>query len=65
MLVKFLQKLKERRDLERTCRNAIAIYRTGTAEERQQLEDVLWQAGRESGDMVTAEAAVEGLRKLI
>ncbi len=64
-MLKFLKKLKERRDLDRTCRNAIEIYRTGTAQERQQLEDVLWEAGREHGDMGTAEEAVKSLRKLI
>ena len=64
-MIKFFQKLKEQWEVNRACRKAIEIYKTGTAEERQQIEDLLWEVGRQKNDMAQAEAAVKSLRKTI
>jgi hypothetical protein len=47
------------------ARKTIEIYKTGTAEERQQIEDLLWEVGRNKGDMAQAEAAVKSLRQIL
>ncbi len=64
-MLKFFQKLKEQWEVDRACRQAIEIYKTGTAEERQQIEDLLWEVGRQKNDMAQAEAVVRSLRKTI
>jgi hypothetical protein len=38
-MIKFFQKLKEQWEVDRACRQTIEIYKTGTAEERQQIEE--------------------------
>jgi hypothetical protein len=64
-MFKFLQKLRERWEVEDATRKTIEIYKTGTAEERQQIEDLFWEIGRSKGDMGGAEAAVKSLRQIL
>jgi len=64
-MINLLKKLKERWEVEQACRQTIEIYKTGTAEERQQIEDLLWEVGRQKNDMAQAEAVVESLRKTL
>ncbi len=64
-MINLLKKLKERWSVEQACRQTIEIYKTGTAEERQQIEDLLWEVGRQKNDMAQAEAVVESLRKTL
>ncbi len=64
-MLKFFQKLKERWEVEDATRKTIEIYKTGTAEERQQIEDLLWEVGRNKGDMAQAEAVVKSLRQIL
>jgi hypothetical protein len=64
-MLKFLSSLKERWEVEAATRKTIEIYKTGTAEERQQIEDLLWEVGRNKGDMAQAEAAVKSLRQIL
>jgi hypothetical protein len=64
-MLKFLSSLKERWEVEDATRKTIEIYKTGTAEERQQIEDLLWEVGRNKGDMAQAEAAVRSLRQIL
>ncbi len=64
-MLKFLQKIKERWEVEQASRQAIHIYKTGTAEERQQIEDLLWEVGRQKNDMSQAEAVVKSLRQIL
>ncbi len=64
-MLKFFQKLRERWEIDQACRQAIEIYRTGTAEERQQIEDLLWEVGRHKGNMGDAEAVVKSLRNIL
>ena len=64
-MIKFLQKLKEQWEVNRACRQTLEIYKTGTAEERQQIEDLFWEIGRSKGDMGGAEAAVKSLRQIL
>ncbi len=64
-MLKFLQKIKERWEVERASRQAIEIYKTGSAEERQQIEDLLWEVGRQKGNMGDAETVVNSLRKIL
>ncbi len=64
-MLKFLSSLKERWEIEEATRKTIEIYRTGSAEERQQIEDLLWEIGRNKGDMGGAEAAVKSLRQIL
>jgi hypothetical protein len=64
-MIKFLQKLKERWEVEEACRKTLEIYKTGSAEERQQIEDLLWEVGRNKGDMAQAEAVVKSLRQIL
>ena len=64
-MINLLKKLKERWEVEQACRQTIEIYKTGTAEERQQIEDLLWEVGRQKKDMAQAEAVVESLRKTL
>jgi len=64
-MLKFLSLLKERWEVKEACRKTLEIYKTGTAEERQQIEDLLWEVGRNKGDMSQAEAAVKSLRQIL
>ena len=64
-MIKFLQKRKEQWEVNRACRKTLEIYKTGTAEERQQIEDLLWEVGRQKGNMGEAEAVVKSLRQTI
>jgi len=64
-MIKFLKKLKQRWEVEEATRKTIEIYTTGTAEQRQQIEDLLWEIGRNKGDMAGAEAAVKSLRQTL
>ncbi len=64
-MIKFFQKLKEKWEVEQACRQTLEIYKTGTAEERQQIEDLLWEVGRQKNDMAQAEAVVKSLRQTI
>jgi hypothetical protein len=64
-MIKFFQKLKEQWEVDRACRQTIEIYKTGTAEERQQIENLLWEVGREKNDMAQAEAVVKSLRQTL
>ncbi len=64
-MIKFFQKLKERWEVEQACRQTLEIYKTGTAEERQQIEDLLWEVGRQKNDMAQAEAVVKSLRQTL
>ncbi|MBW4549374.1 MAG: hypothetical protein KME25_33965 [Symplocastrum torsivum CPER-KK1] len=64
-MIKFLQKLKEQWEVNRACRQTLEIYKTGTAEERQQIEDLLWEVGRSKGDMAQAEAVIKSLRQAL
>ncbi len=64
-MLNFLRKLKERWSVKEACRQTIEIYRTGTAEERQQIEDLLWEVGRQKNDMAQAEAVVKSLRQTL
>ncbi len=64
-MIKFFQNLKERWEVEQACRQTLEIYKTGTAEERQQIEDLLWEVGRQKNDMAQAEAVVKSLRQTI
>jgi len=64
-MIKFFQKLKEHWEVDRACRQTIEIYKTGTAEERQQIEDLLWEVGRQKGNMGEAEAVVRSLRQTL
>jgi hypothetical protein len=64
-MLKILQKIKERWDVEQASRQAIHIYKTGTAEERQQIEELLWEVGRQKNDMSQAEAVVKSLRQIL
>jgi hypothetical protein len=51
--------------VEQACRQTLEIYKTGTAEERQQIEDLLWEVGRQKGNMGEAEAVVKSLRQTL
>ncbi len=51
--------------MEQACRQTLKIYKTGTAEERQQIEDLLWEVGRQKNDMAQAEAVVKSLRQTL
>jgi hypothetical protein len=64
-MLNFFKKLKERWEVKQACRQTLEIYKTGTAEERQQIEDLLWEVGRQKNDMAQAEAVVKSLRKTI
>ncbi len=64
-MLNFFRKLKERWEVEEACRKTIEIYKTGTAEERQQIEDLLWEVGRNKGDIAQAEAVVKSLRQTL
>jgi hypothetical protein len=64
-MLNFLKKLRERWSVEQACRQTLEIYKTGTAEERQQIEDLLWEVGRQKNDMGQAEAVVKSLRNII
>ena len=64
-MIKFLQNLKHQWEVEEATRKAIEIYKTGTAEERQQIEDLLWEVGRQKNDMAQAEAVVKSLRQTL
>jgi len=64
-MLKFLSSLRERWEVEQATRKTIEIYVTGTAEERQQIEDLLWEIGRQKGDMTQAEAAIRSLRQIL
>jgi hypothetical protein len=64
-MLNFFKKLKERWSVEQACRQTLEIYKTGTAEERQQIEDLLWEVGRQKNDMGQAEAVVKSLRNII
>ena len=64
-MLKFLSSLKQRWEVEEACRKTLEIYKTGTAEERQQIEDLLWEVGRNKGDMAQAEAVVKSLRQAL
>jgi hypothetical protein len=64
-MLNFLRKLKERWSVEQACRQTLEIYKTGTAEERQQIEDLLWEVGRQKNDMAQAEAVVKSLRQIL
>ena len=64
-MINLLKKLKERWEVEQACRQTLEIYKTGTTEERQQIEDLLWEVGRQKNDMAQAEAVVKSLRKTI
>ncbi len=64
-MLNFFKKLKERWEVEEASRKTLEIYRTRTAEERQQIEDLLWEVGRRKGDMAQAEAVVKSLRKIL
>jgi hypothetical protein len=64
-MLNLLKKLKERWEIEQACRKTIEIYKTGTAEERQQIEDLLWEVGRQKNDMTQAEAVVRSLRQVL
>jgi hypothetical protein len=64
-MLNFLRKLRERWSVEQACRQTLEIYKTGTAEERQQIEDLLWEVGRQKNDMGQAEAVVKSLRNII
>jgi hypothetical protein len=61
----FFRRLKERWEVEEACRKTLEIYKTGTTEERQQIEDLLWEVGRNKGDMAQAEAVVKSLRQIL
>ncbi len=64
-MLNFFRKLKERWEVEDACRKTLEIYKTGTAEERQQIEDLLWEVGRNKGDIAQAEALVKSLRQTL
>jgi len=64
-MLNFFKKLKERWEVEEACRKTLEIYKTGTAEERQQIEDLLWEVGRNKGDLAQAEAVVKSLRQIL
>jgi hypothetical protein len=64
-MFKFLSSLKERWEIEQASRKTIEIYKTGTAEERQQIEDLLWEVGRNKGDMGQAETVIRSLRQTL
>ncbi|MEP0885012.1 hypothetical protein NDI49_26020 [Trichocoleus sp. ST-U3] len=64
-MLKFLSSLKQRWEVEEACRKTIEIYKTGTAEERQQIEDLLWEVGRQKNDMGQAETVIKSLRKTL
>ncbi len=64
-MLNFFRKLKEQWEVDRACRQTLEIYKTGTAEERQQIEDLLWEVGRQKNDMAQAEAVVKSLRQTI
>jgi hypothetical protein len=64
-MLKFLSSLKQRWEVEEACRKTLEIYKTGTAEERQQIEDLLWEVGRQKNDMSQAEAVVKSLRQIL
>jgi hypothetical protein len=64
-MLKFLQKIKERWDVEQASRQAIHIYKTGTAKERQQIEDLLWEVGRQKNNLTQAETVIKSLRKTL
>ena len=64
-MINLFKKLKERWEVEQACRQTLEIYKTGTAEERQQIEDLLWEVGRQKNDMAQAEAVVKSLRQTI
>ena len=64
-MLNFLRKLKERWSVEQACRQTLEIYKTGTAEERQQIEDLLWEVGRQKGSMGEAEAVIKSLRNIL
>ncbi|NEQ20172.1 MAG: hypothetical protein F6K28_13185 [Microcoleus sp. SIO2G3] len=64
-MINLLRKLKERWEVKEACRQTLEIYKTGTAEERQQIEDLLWEVGREKNDMAQAEAVVKSLRQIL
>jgi len=64
-MINLLKKLKEQWEVNRACRQTIEIYKGGTAEERQQIEDLLWEVGRQKGNMGEAEAVVKSLRETL
>jgi hypothetical protein len=64
-MLNFLRKLRERWSVEQACRQTLEIYKTGTAEERQQIEDLLWEVGRQKSNMGEAEAVVKSLRQTL
>jgi len=64
-MINLLKKLKERWEIEQACRQTLEIYKSGTAEERQQIEDLLWEVGRQKNDMAQAEAVVKSLRNIL
>jgi hypothetical protein len=64
-MLKFFQKLKQRLEVEDATRKTLEIYKTGTAEERQQIEDLLWEVGRQKNDMGQAETVIKSLRKTL
>ena len=64
-MLNFFKKLKEHWEVDRACRQTLEIYKTGTAEERQQIEDLLWEVGRQKGNMGEAEAVVKSLRQTL
>jgi len=64
-MINLFKKLKERWEVEQACRQTLEIYKSGTAEERQQIEDLLWEVGRQKGNMGEAEAVVRSLRQTL
>jgi hypothetical protein len=64
-MLKFFQKLRERWEIDQACRQTIEIYKTGTADERQQIEDLLFEVGRQKDDMGQAEAVIKSLRNIL
>jgi hypothetical protein len=64
-MLNFFKKLKEKWEVDRACRQTLEIYKTGTTEERQQIEDLLWEVGRQKNDMAQAEAVVKSLRQTL
>ena len=64
-MIKLFQKLKEYREVRKATNEIIEIYTTGTADERQQIENLLWEVGRNKNDMGGAETVIKSLRKTI
>lgn len=61
----FLKNLREQRENEEATRQTIEEYRTGSPEVRQEIEDLLWNVGKNKGDMAGAENIVKLLRKTL